>query len=196
MSTVTRLRTHRRTVVVVASVAVLLVVLTALAVGSARHGGDLDPENPGAYGAQAVARVLADHGVDVTVVRRAAELDRTPVGGRTTVLVTSPERLGRATARALGAHSRGAAALVLAAPGRRVLRSLGLPLVVTDAGTAGSTPAACRDPLLDGLEVEVGPSAGYRGTGAGRVTGCFPGAGDPPAALVARVDGPARRHRR
>ena len=188
MSTVTRLRTHRRTVLVVTLVVLLLVVLSVLSVGAARHGGDLDPENPGAYGAQAVARVLADHGVHVTVVRRAAELERTPVGGRTTVLVTSPERLGRATARALRAHSTGAAALVLAAPGRRVLRSLGLPLVVTDAATRGTTPAACQDPLLDGLEVEVGPSAGYRGTGGDPVVGCFPGAGDRPAALVARVD--------
>ena len=63
MSTVTRLRTHRRTVVVVTLVVLLLVVLSVLSVGAARHGGDLDPENPGASGAQAVARVLADHGV-------------------------------------------------------------------------------------------------------------------------------------
>ncbi len=188
VGTVTRLRGHRRSVVVVALVVALLVVLSVLTVGSARHGGDLDPDNPGASGAQAVARVLADHGVAVTVVRRAAELERTPVGAGTTVLVTSPERLGRATARALGAHVRGAAALVLAAPGPRVLRSLGLPLAVTDAGTAGRTPAACADPLLEGLEVEVGRSAGYHGTGGGRVTGCFPGTGDPSAALVARVD--------
>ena len=57
--TVTRLRGHRRTVVVVALVVALLVVLSVLTVGSARHGGDLDPDNPGASGAQAVARVLA-----------------------------------------------------------------------------------------------------------------------------------------
>ena len=99
MTALGRLRTHRRGAVVVASVAVLLVVLSVLGLGSAETGGDLDPDNPRGNGAQALARVLARHDVDVTVVRRAAALARTRVDADTTVVVTSTEQLGRSTAR-------------------------------------------------------------------------------------------------
>ena len=66
-------------IAVVATVALVLVVLSVLSLGSTTRGGDLDPDNPRGNGAQAVARVLAGHGVEVTVVRRAAALEDTPV---------------------------------------------------------------------------------------------------------------------
>ena len=60
---------------------------------------------------------------------------------------------------------------------------------MTDAGDRGSHAGRVRTTRCStGLEVEVGRSAGYHGTGGGPVTGCFPGTGDPSAALVARVD--------
>ena len=101
MTGLDRLRAHRRSIAVVATVALVLVVLSVLTVVSTTRGGDLDPDNPRGNGAQAVARVLARHGIDVTVVRRAATLESTDVDADTTVLVTSTGELGRATTRAV-----------------------------------------------------------------------------------------------
>lgn len=188
MSAGSWLRAHRRGTAVVGSVLLVLVVLSLITVSSATRGGDLDPDNPGANGARAVARVLAQHGVQVTVVRRAAGLEAAAVGRDTTVLVTSTDQLGRATARALGARVVSAGAVVLAAPGSTVLDALRLPLEPDDAGGADSTAARCDDRLLAGLTVDVGPSTGYRARAGSGAVGCFPGDGERPAALIARVD--------
>jgi Domain of unknown function (DUF4350) len=187
----TQVRAHRRSISVVAAVALVLVVLSALSLGSAARGGDLDPDNPRGNGAQAVARVLAGHGVDVTVVRRAAALEDTAVDANTTVLVTSTGDLGRATARALGRHTTAAGALVLASPQPTVIRTLRLPLTVAGTGGGDSTEAGCADDLLEGLTVATGPSAGYGPRRDAPVTGCFeaPGAErGSTVSLVARVD--------
>ena len=67
----------------------VLAVLLALAAGwwvardSEEYGGDLDPRNPGPEGGQAVATVLADEGVDVTIARSAADLEEVAVDGDT-----------------------------------------------------------------------------------------------------------------
>jgi uncharacterized protein DUF4350 len=187
MTALGRLRTHRRGVVVVASVAVLLVVLSVLSLGSAETGGDLDPDNPRSNGAQALARVLARHDVDVTVVRRAAALARTRVDADTTVVVTSTEQLGRATARALDRHTAAAGAVVLASPAPTVIRALRLPLTVERTGGGDRTPAGCDDTLLGDLAVDTGPSVGYGSRGGAPVTGCFRSGGGG-VSLVARVD--------
>ena len=182
---------RRRSISVVAAVALVLVVLSVLSLGSAARGGDLDPDNPRGNGAQAVARVLAGHGVDVTVVRRAAALEDTAVDANTTVLVTSTGALGRATARALGRHTTAAGTLVLAAPAPTVIRTLRLPLTVAGTGGGDGTAAGCADDLLAGLTVTTGPSAGYGPRGDAPVTGCFEASGaerGSTVSLVARVD--------
>ena len=181
-------RRHRGVSLLALVVLATLVLLSLVGAGSAVRGGYLDPDNPRADGAQAVARVLAGHGVQVRVVRRAAELDRTPVDEDTTVLVTSTESLGRGTTRRLDVHTVTAGAVVLADPGPVVLRGLRLPVHLGDVAVGDLTRAGCEDPLLSGLTVDVAPTAGYRAdTGAGVVT-CFRGTGARPAALVARVD--------
>ena len=56
-------------------------VVVALLVGGRPATSEaLDPDNPGADGARAVARVLDDQGVDVQVVRGAEALDRAELG--------------------------------------------------------------------------------------------------------------------
>ncbi|MEP7089658.1 MAG: DUF4350 domain-containing protein [Nocardioidaceae bacterium] len=187
MSAVTDwLRGHRALTAITAAVLVSIVVLSAVTAGSAVHAGDLDPQNPSGNGAQAVARVLEDHGVQVTVVRRAAGLERAAVDGDTTVVVTSPENLGRTTARRLGVRTLRAGALVLAAPGRTLVSALRLPVTpeVPRAGTR--VRADCRDALLSGLELEVPATTAYRVEDT-TVTGCFAGGRRNPA-LVVRVD--------
>jgi hypothetical protein len=167
-----------------------ITVLSVLSVGSATRGGALDPENPAADGARAVARVLADHGVEVSVVRRATLLDRTPVDADTTVLVTSSESLGRSTAGRLQEHVADAGAVVLPAPASTLTRVLDLPLTPDDVRSGGRTEADCADPLLSDLTLAVPPSEAYRSRNAS-VTSCFSGSGRDPAAWVVRVDGTA-----
>jgi hypothetical protein len=178
---------HRRSTVLVGLVLGVLIALTVLATQSGVRGGPLDPDNPGADGAQAVARVLEDHGVTVDVVRRATGLRRARVDGTTTVVVTSTHELGRGTARELGRRTLSAGALVLASPGPVLVRALALPVEAVDIGVADRTDARCADPLLGGLSVGVGPSVGYRPTG-GDVERCFPGTDTQSAGLVVRVD--------
>ena len=87
-----------------------MLVVLGLSLLTARHatrGEALDPDNPAPSGAQAVARVLSRHGVDVTVVRSAARLAGTSVNPETTVMVTSAQNLGRATAAQLQRRSAG-----------------------------------------------------------------------------------------
>lgn len=182
------LRRNRGVVVVVALVLALLVVLTVLGSRSAGSTADLDPANASANGAQAVARVLAQHGVQVDVVRRAAGLERATLDRDTTLLVTSTDSLGRATARGVGLAGAAAGGLVLADPSATLIAALHLPVVLDDARVGRTTPAACSDTLLGGLTVAVGPSPGYRGRGP-TVQTCFRGRGGRAAWLVARVDG-------
>lgn len=181
--------TRWRSTVVVIVVAASILALSLATLGSARNRGALDPDNPEADGGRAVARVLARHGVQVTVVRRAAALARTPLDRDTTVLVTSTERLGRTAARALGRRADGAGALVLAGPGPALLRALALPVEIDRPQLGDRTEADCDDGLLDGLSVDIPSGTGYRGRAGADVVGCFRGLGEDPPALVARVDG-------
>jgi hypothetical protein len=171
-------------------VVALLVVVALLSLVTARHvtqGEPLDPDNPSPDGAQAVARVLEQQGVEVDVVRRAAELERATIDADTTVMVTSPERLGTGTATQVEVRTITAGAVVLAAPGRTLVRSLGLPLREADARNDTRREADCADPLLAGLTLDVPRSVGYRGSGP-FLTRCFAGGGDRAGALVVRVD--------
>jgi Domain of unknown function (DUF4350) len=181
-----RLRRNRVLLVVGIGVLAVITALSVLATRSVPRGGDLDPDNPSPNGAQAVARVLAAHGVDVSVVRRAAELRDAAVDAGATLVVTSPGNLGRRTAGQVARRSLRAGAVVLPDPTPTLMRALHLPLTVVEAPVGRRTGAACNDPLLSGLSVDAGPSVGYH-TQDPAVTGCFRTAG--PASLVARVDG-------
>ena len=81
---------------------------SVVAARSAGRTADLDPANAEPNGARAVARVLAEQGVAVSVVRRAAVWESATVDRDTTVLVTSPENLGRSTARRVAVRAAGA----------------------------------------------------------------------------------------
>jgi Domain of unknown function (DUF4350) len=188
MSATAWVRRHRTTTVLVLAILVTAAALSVVTARSSVQGTPLDPDNPAPAGAQAVARVLSRQGVRLTVVRRAAELARAEVDADTTVLVTSPDNLGRATARQLRRRTVGAGALVLAGPGPTLIRALRLPVSVAGVDGRGAAGSKCDDPLLGDLSLDVGPSAGYRTTGGPSTTSCFPGPGPRPAALVVRVD--------
>ncbi|WP_121256680.1 DUF4350 domain-containing protein [Nocardioides ferulae] len=159
--------------------AITLVVLSA---GGPRTSEPLDPDNPGPDGARAVARVLADQGVEVHVVRGEEELRETRPGPGTTVLVTATWALGASTAEELRGHSQDAR-LVVAGADVGATRALGLGPAPSSSGARGVT-ARCDDPaleeLLGGLTLSVDAALAYPGRG------CF---GVTDGALLAERDG-------
>ncbi|WP_395691063.1 DUF4350 domain-containing protein [Nocardioides sp.] len=163
-----RLARHRSTLVVLAGLLVAVAVVALTGRGATRTA-PLDPDNPDPAGAQAVARVLADQGVDVAVVRDADALEQTRVDGETTIVVTSTDQLGRSTIRRLRAHA-GGARLVLVEPGPGTVRAFGVRAAPYRVLLDGPRAADCADPVVAGLEVEVDSAVEYAVDG-----GCFRG---------------------
>jgi hypothetical protein len=186
VSATTWLRRHRGTAVLLLTIPLVLVALSVLSARTSVRGEPLDPDNPSPSGAQAVARVVARHGLALSVVRRAAALARARVDENTTVLVTSTQNLGRATSRQVAERTTRAGALVLARPGPTLIEALHLPLSTAAADVRRPAASGCDDPLLRDLSVDVGPSTGYRARGP-VATSCFRGSGADAGALVVRV---------
>ena len=90
-------RRHRTTMLIVAALLLAVVVVIWSTDGGQENDARFDPNNPGPEGAQAVARVLEDQGVDVRVTRSAATFDDQGITADTTVVVTSTEQLGEST---------------------------------------------------------------------------------------------------
>lgn len=162
---------HRTTVLIGAGT--LAALLVAVLLGTdARTSATHDPANPGGRGAQAVARVLADQGVDVEVARSAGELEDTDVGAGTTVLVTSPDNLGRSTARRLLAHV-GSATVVVADPGPGAVDALGIEVDGRASVPDSPRAAGCTEgglAVLSGLAIDVDRATAWPTT-----AGCFGG---------------------
>jgi hypothetical protein len=178
---------------IAAVVLATLTVLSVLSVRGSSRAGALDPDNPSADGARAVGRVLASRGVEVSVVRRAAQLDRATVDEDTTVFVTSSDNLGRGSAGRFARRAALAGAVVLAEPSNALVAALSLPVSQDEEQAGGRTEAGCPDRLLSGLELAVPPSPTYRarGTATSTVTACFADPVDATAvrsAWVLRVD--------
>lgn len=159
----------RRSTLLVAGALVLAVVVVALGTGGVRTSAALDPDNPDPDGARAVARVLADHGVEVEVVRGADALAAAGVGTGTTVLVTSTEQLGESTSRRL-LHDTDGAELVLAAPGPGTTEALGVEGLPYAVSVGEGRAAGCADPQLAGLTIRADEALEYPTS-----TGCFEG---------------------
>ena len=162
-------RRQRATLVIVAAIAVAVLAVVALGVGGFRTPTPLDPDNPDPAGAQALARVLADRGVDVTVARGADALASAGAGPGTTVLVTSTDQLGDSTSRRLLADTRGGD-LVLAGPGPGTTEALGVSGLPYTVSPAGPREAGCADPRFAGLSLEVDHAYEYPAP-----AGCFRG---------------------
>ena len=163
-----RWRRHRSTLLVLGALAAAVAVVL-VAGGQATRTGTLDPDNPDPTGAQAVARVLADQGVTVDVVRDADALDRAGIDADTTVLVTSTDLLGRTTVERL-LDEAGNATVVLAEPGPGTTSAFGVNALPYPVTLDDPRAADCADPAYDGLEVEVDRALAYPVPG-----GCFGG---------------------
>jgi hypothetical protein len=149
-----------------------LALVAALTVSVWATSGDpefsaaLDPQNPDPDGAQALAQVLDDEGVAVTIVRSADALREAGVRGQTTVLVTSTDQLAPSTIRRLGSDTSGADVVLVDPP----------PYVVAEidddvepAYASDTTVGDCGDDRFDDLSLTVDSAAGYDTS-----DGCFP----------------------
>jgi hypothetical protein len=157
---------HRAALVI--TLGVVAAVAMLILFGGARTGTPLDPDNPGADGAQALARVLADQGVDVTVARDADVLEATDVAADTTVVVTSTQLLGQSTTDRLLAHARDGS-LVLVDPGPGLVEAIGISEEPARVTLGDGRAAECSDPRFTDLTVEVDRALAYP------ADGCFPG---------------------
>ncbi|GAA1527417.1 DUF4350 domain-containing protein [Nocardioides humi] len=186
----TRLRVGRARVVVIAAIVLALVVGVWLTRGAEEYPGTADPRNPAPEGAQAVARVLEDQGVDVTIARSADAFEDAVVDDGTTVVVSSTHELAPSTLARLREHAASAARVVLVEPGyalaREIDEELGtLPVAADDAdAVAARCPDGVAGVGLDGLTVEVDRATSYRLDGDGEE--CFPREA---GSLVRTVDG-------
>jgi hypothetical protein len=147
-------RRHRSTVVVALGLLVAVAVAVWLGTGT-RTATPMDPDNPGPDGAQALARVLADQGVEVREARGAEELESLTVDDRTTVVVVLPELLGTSTIERLRDHTAEAHEVVVVGAGPGVADAFdaaggGAELALGDGRDAG-----CDDPRFEGLTLEV-----------------------------------------
>jgi hypothetical protein len=169
--------------VVIGVLVTMAVALTLLDRGGRGNTDDLDPANSRSAGAQALARVLGDHGVKVTVVRSQRDLLEESVDATSTVVITHPLRLSGRTARIALTHAASAASVVLLDPDPEVIRGMGLP-VDSHLTDLSSPAAACTG---------TGLGQGFRLAGAGRAyttasgtgaTTCFPDKLDGGGAMV------------
>ena len=107
-------RSSRRTTLLIGlGILAALVVISVLTRDTASFTDPLDPRNPAHDGGQAVARVLADNGVDVQVARGEEDLLGEEVDAGTAVVVTNPGELGGSTLKRLREHGKEAGAIVV-----------------------------------------------------------------------------------
>jgi hypothetical protein len=158
-------------------VGLLLAVTMAVTVLTPARGNtdELDPANPGPDGAQGLAHVLSDHGVNVTVVRTQRQLLDERVDGATTVVIARTDQLSGRTAGAALAHAASAASMVLLDPDPEVTKGMGLPADSHLADLA-DVAAGCRG-------AEVG-EAYTPAADASAATTCFPDKDDGGGAMV------------
>ncbi|CCH79981.1 putative Secreted protein [Nostocoides japonicum T1-X7] len=153
--------------------------------------GAYDPDSPAPTGAQAMARVLAAHGVDVDVRRSIGSFEDARLDGGTTVLIVQPERLSPENARRAYEAASRAARVVLLAPSQSSLDDLGVPATASIRWSSTPTPARCSSDIVRPTDlVQRGVFAYRPSEGTGAWTRCFTD-GDPDgrAGLLVRAGG-------
>ena len=161
---------------------VLLAAAVAFTVANQRPGSRAayHPANPGPLGAQALARVLADHGIEVIVAEGEKALRAAGPGEDTTVVVSSTTALREQTERTFLEIVRHAGRVVFFAPDRATVRRM-LPQVSlrvspsatsATAGTAGTSATAECD-LPDVRRGEALSRLQYRYLGPAAGSTCF-----------------------
>ncbi|MEZ0578273.1 DUF4350 domain-containing protein [Nocardioides sp. MH1] len=163
------LRRNRLWLAVAAALLVALGLSVWATSGDPKYSTPLDPQNPDPDGAQAIAQVLGDQGVEVDIVRSADALHDARVDATTTVLVTRTDQLAPSTLERLLSDTEDAD-VVLVAPSPPLLDALedGVQSAFADDSTTGG----CPDARFDDLRLAVDRAESYDTD-----TGCFPSGG-------------------
>lgn len=158
-----RLSSRTKFVLSIAAIIGLLVVIAWWTQSKVQYDDPLDPQNPKPEGAQAVARVLVAHGVQVDIARGQAALVATPIDSDTTLLTTGVDNLGKSTLKVFRQASRAAGSTVLVGSAWSLvdLYSLGEPR----EAVYGEVAAQCADPLVSDLTVEVDEDSSFADEG-------------------------------
>ena len=133
----------------------------------------LDPRNPTAPGAQALARVLETQGVRVDIARGEAELARAGVDGDTTVFVARTTELAPTTSREMARLTQDAERLVVVSPSRSVVRELSPSITVTAVRRAESELVASTCGESDVREGETLSRSDTEFQAPGSLRSCF-----------------------
>ncbi|MGW0038036.1 DUF4350 domain-containing protein [Gordonia sp. NPDC003376] len=172
-------------VIVVLLIAVIVAMIALVGGTAARDKGNhnlLDPENYGAPGTSALAAIIADHGVDVKIVRGLSDLRVTPrPDEHTTVVVSNTAVLRSDTAQAFDERVHGADRIVLLSPSTTTLSLLDWPIDGDrDPGIVppgDSVTAGCSAPGIATDDAVTAQSYGYRAVDSGSspadVHNCF-----------------------
>ncbi|WP_217184481.1 DUF4350 domain-containing protein [Streptomyces sp. AC495_CC817] len=174
-----RLRALGGWAIVVAIVVVGVVVTLQLGAKMPAARGVLDPEGTGDSGAQALAELLRDQGVEVSVQRSRAEA-RAAVDESTTLVMTNPYTL---TDDGLAELIAPADRVVFLTTGTHLLSELGIG--ESGSGTSAPVDAGCDVPEFARVGT-IRPDRSF--VPAAGVTGCF-GDGESAAVLVDDGDG-------
>ena len=142
--------------------AFIIAVLVSIVLGAGNNGPtvDNDPDNAGPNGSRALARVLDQQGVDVSVVRSANDLEDTTVGPDTMVVVTSTDQLGQDTVDRLLEHT-GENRVIIVDPGPAVLDALGTSTQFGISKPTKGLAAGCDDPTFAGLTFKADSAVTY-----------------------------------
>lgn len=159
-----------RRVILFIAVVLGVAALLALISGIRPPASALDPDDVGSTGTKALVEVLRTHGVEVTVVRSAAQLPRP--GGSATLVLGNPRYFGRVATE----HFRGAAGgysrVVVLMPTAATMERLGYPIQVLPGYASEPVAARCTRPgVAAGDNVSVVSQRLVPRTDG---TGCFP----------------------
>lgn len=157
---------------------VLLIAIGAAVLGGMRTANELpfDPDNPEDDGMQALARVLEQEGVDVTVARGLPQLLGTLVSPDTTVLVAGTALVGEDAGEQIREYAEGAGRLVVLSPESNTEAVLDLPVDGGSHAQVGAAAPHCEASLLtwrEGDEIS-GANRLVEVTGDGDAEPCFP----------------------
>jgi hypothetical protein len=162
--------------------AVVVGVLGLGIVGSTNSGIPLDPQNPGPTGAMAVAEVLKQQGVEVTIT---ASLDDTEdaIGAPDSTTLVVHDTGGYLTDEQLSEAVGLADRVILVDPGFRQLQEVA-PAVSQAGLVSGRLESDCDVAAVNKAESVSGGGSGFRVTGdASGVTACL-GSGDDVYSLI------------
>jgi hypothetical protein len=143
--------TRGRVTIAAVIVALLAVLIGAVLLTPRTSSAPLDPESAAPGGARAVAQVLDQQGVDVSIVRRANQIHPQDAKGATVVL-TRPELLSKASLARTMAGAEHARRLVIVDPDPTTLEALDLPVIQLDS-VDGTPDSLCTIPWLKGLRL-------------------------------------------